>query len=288
MYGYVVPFKENLSQQDFILYRSFYCGLCINTGRLYGQLPRFTTNYDMVFFSLLAFDVKNEPVDFKERPCVLNPKKKLTVGGGGLLDKIAAVNILLCYYKALDGVIDGEGVKYKVLKKLLKKPYLKAKELLPEIDGIIDREYRALREIEGSAKAGLDASAHPFAQMMRDVTQSLLGEDADENALGLMYNVGKFVYLTDALDDKDEDDKKKRFNPFTTVYGGISGKELREKHLSELEFTFAVIANRCAECFNGITCKQSYTLMQNIVYYGIRNKIKELLASGKKLPPPKI
>ena len=288
MYGYVVPHKENLSQQDFILYRSFYCGTCINTGRLFGLLPRFTTNYDMVFFALLAFDAKNEPVEFKETPCVLNPKKKLTVGGGGLLDKISALNILLCYYKAVDGVVDGEGTKYRVLKKVLKKPYEKAKAMLPEADAIIDKMYVELRQIEKDATAGLDRAAHPFAQMMSDVTAHLLGEVADENLLGLMYNLGKFVYLTDALDDKDEDDKKGRFNPFSVVYGKVSGKELREKNLEELQFTFAVISNRMAECFNNMKFNQSYTLMQNIVYFGVRNKIKELLASSKKLPPPKI
>lgn len=255
---------------------------------MYGQLPRFTTNYDMVFLALLCFDVRNEPVEFVEKGCVLNPKKKVTIGGNELLDKITATNILLCYYKAVDGVIDGEGTKYRVLKKLLKKPYEKAKALLPQIDNVICSRYEDLRKIEKEAGAGLDMSAHPFADMMKEVTRLLIGEKADENVLSLMYNLGKFVYLTDALDDKDEDDKKNRFNPFSVVYGKLSGKELRQNYMQDLQFVFSVIANRLAECFNNMRCNQSYTLMQNIIYYGVRNKIKELLESDKKLPPPKI
>jgi len=288
MYGYVVPFKEKISKEDFVLYRSFYCGLCINTGKMYGQLPRFTTNYDMVFFALLAFDAKNAPVEFKQSPCILNPKKKLVAFGGELLDKITAVNILLSYYKALDGVIDKEGVKYKVLKKVLFKHYKKAKELLPEIDEIISSEYENLRKTEKLGECGLDQAANHFAQMMKRIAAELLNDDANDNVLGLIYNIGKFVYLADALDDKDEDDKKGRFNPFSCVYGKIESKELKKTHKEELEFVFAVIANRMAEYFNNIDFKQSYTLLRNIVYYGVREKIKELLESTKKLPPPKI
>ena len=53
MYGYVVPDPDKLRASDLVLYRSFYCGLCCQTGRLFGQLPRFTTNFDMAFFTAL-------------------------------------------------------------------------------------------------------------------------------------------------------------------------------------------------------------------------------------------
>ena len=56
MYGYIVPQKSTLRASDFVLYRSFYCGMCCETGRLYGQFPRFTTNYDFAFLSALMHD----------------------------------------------------------------------------------------------------------------------------------------------------------------------------------------------------------------------------------------
>lgn len=289
MYGYVVPFKPQLSTQDFVLYRSFYCGLCIDTGKTYGQLPRFTTNYDMVFLALVCFDVLNEPVEFKECVCVLNPvKKKPVVVANPLLDKLTAVNAVLSYYKAEDGVIDGEGMKYGLLKKILKKPYLKAKETVPDVDAAVREEYENLRLLEKEGKAGPDRAAHPFATMLARIAKCIMGDKADENITGLFYNTGKFVYLTDALDDKDDDDKKGRFNPFTSVYGKVKRKELIKDKKADLEFLFATIVNRAAECFNGIRCNQSYTLLRNIIYYGMREKAEELLSSEKKLPPPKI
>ena len=33
MFGYVTPVKEELRQQDFLLYRAFYCGICVETGK---------------------------------------------------------------------------------------------------------------------------------------------------------------------------------------------------------------------------------------------------------------
>ena len=109
MYGYVTPIKEQMNTADFMLYRAYYCGICKATGKMFGLLPRFTTNYDIVFLSLLLHDFTVTDVKFESKGCVCNPfKKKTTVCRNELLDKIVNTNIIMSYYKTRDGVLDGE------------------------------------------------------------------------------------------------------------------------------------------------------------------------------------
>jgi len=65
MYGYVVPVKAELGQADFCLYRAFYCGICKSIGKQYGQMPRFTTSYDITFLSVLLHDVTKQRVHMR-------------------------------------------------------------------------------------------------------------------------------------------------------------------------------------------------------------------------------
>ena len=117
----------------------------------------------------------------------------------------------------------------------------------------------------------------------------LLTGASDEQLGKLLYNVGKFVYVADAIDDVDEDYKKKRYNPFLAEYGDCKNrKQFLEAHKSELTFLLASTVNRAIECFNKMTFTGASDLMRNIVHKGLRSKCEELLGSEKKLPPPKI
>lgn len=112
MFGYVTPVKEELRQQDFLLYRAFYCGICVETGRKFGALPRFFTGYDATFLAVLEHDYTQQSVEFKAGACVGNPfKKKAYVVENPLLTRVAAANVVLGFYKLCDDVTDGGGVK---------------------------------------------------------------------------------------------------------------------------------------------------------------------------------
>lgn len=289
MYGYIVPHKATLRASDFVLYRSFYCGMCCETGRLYGQLPRFTTNYDFAFLSALLHDYAQADIVIEEHGCVLNPKKKAILQSNKLLGRLAAVNILLCYQKANDGVIDGDGLKYRAVRKMLKKPARAAKEVCPETWAAIERSYKAQRDVEKNGIVGVDRAADPFASLMRDLPEIVLGEKTDDSLKGLCYNIGKFVYLADALDDISDDFKSKRYNPFLATYGNFSGrKQFIDEHRADLEYCFGGICNRVLQCFNGLRLTQSRSLLENIVSDGMRAKTDELLSSAKKLKNPRI
>lgn len=290
MYGYVVPYKKTLSASDFVLYNSFYCGLCCQTGKMFGQLPRFTTNYDFAFLSALLHDYSAHDIVIEERKCVLNPvKKKPVLGSNDLLERIAATNILLAYQKAEDGVIDGDGIKYRAVRRALKKSFNKAKKLVPDVYEKIRRYYELQRETEKQNIASVDRAAHPFATLMKELPSVILGRQTDDNMSGLCYNIGKFVYLADALDDITDDYKKKRYNPFLAAFGSFFDRaDFIKAHRADLEFIFTAICARSKAHFETLKLTQSGSLLKNIVCDGLTEKTKELLDSRKKLKPPRI
>ena len=289
MFGYITPDKSKLLQQDFVLYRAFYCGVCLQIGRDYGNIPRFTTSYDITFLSVLTHDATNQAVDFKQCRCLGNPlTKKLTVCENPLLKKLCAVNLILTYHKLTDDVIDGGGLKKKLARKYMEKPYKKAKEIAPGIDEIVSEWYEKLRVLEKEKESSIDKVSHCFATLLKRVAVELVGENASEEFASLCYNIGKFVYIADALDDIDEDAKSGNYNPFLVGREFTTRREFIQNNRDELEFLFACTVNRATESFNNMKFTQSYTLLKNIVYCGLREKTKQLLQSEKKLPRPEI
>ena len=80
--------------------------------------------------------------------------------------------------------------------------------------------------------------------MLSEVVEVLASEIADDNVKELAYNLGKWIYLIDALDDFDKDKKKKNFNVFINMFPEIDGKDkLIENKKEEIIITFAVVLN---------------------------------------------
>lgn len=53
MFGYVLPVRSRLTEQEWADYRAAYCGLCHTMKRRYGFLAQFLLNYDFTFLALL-------------------------------------------------------------------------------------------------------------------------------------------------------------------------------------------------------------------------------------------
>ncbi len=288
MFGYITPVKSELRPQDFVLYRAFYCGICVEIGKQFGALPRYTTTYDITFLSVLTHDITHQEVEFFEGRCIGNPfTKKVMVKRNDLLTRLASANILLSYYKICDDILDGGSIKGRIAKTAFSKAYKKAKEILPTVDKIIASRYEELRALEKAKESSIDRVSHSFASLLREVASEVTGK-TDENFLGLCYNIGKFVYLIDALDDIDEDSKSGNYNPFLIDREFNNRMQFFETNRDEISFILAGVVNRATECFNKMQFEQSYTLLKNIVYSGLREKVKEVLSSKSKLPRPNI
>lgn len=289
MYGYVLPLKSKIRQQDYILFRAFYCGMCKTTGALFGQWARYAVNYDTAFMAALVSDCLDFPEEIDKRACIGHPFSRTPmVLRNELLEKLSCANVILAYYKVLDDVTDGSR-KARVALKIMKKAYDKAKTMLPGADEIVRDGYDRLRRMEQNNEKMLDRVCDCFATLLKNLVALLLGDKANEPVLSLAYNIGKFVYIADALDDIDEDAADGNYNVFIAAMGEYESRAaFVGKHRAQLEFIFASTVNKAIAAFNDMSFTQSYSLLENIIYYGLRDETEKLLSAEKKLPRPKI
>lgn len=289
MYGYVLPLKSKIRQQDYILYRAFYCGMCKTTGALFGQWARYAVTYDTAFMAVLASECLDYPEKIDKCACVGHPFSKTPmIMRNPLLEKLAAINVILAYYKLKDDVTDGKK-KARAALKLFSKAYNKAKALAPGADEIVKDGYERLRRCEIANESVPDRVCDCFASLLKDLFCLILGDKAGDAVCSLVYNVGKFVYIADALDDITDDVRSGNYNPFVAAFGNCENRAaFVEKNRRDIEFMFASTINKAIAAFNDMTFTQSYSLLENIIYYGLRDVAEKLLSAERKLPRPKI
>lgn len=288
MFGYIIPDKPNMYMKDYYRYRAFYCGLCKCIGHECSEMMRFTTNYDMTFISLLAHGVLGVEPEFSNEGCILNPMKKKTIAKStDLMRKIADVNTLLIYYKIIDDVRDGGG-KAAFSKVFINKHFKRAKARMPQLDEIFKREYDALWQLEKDGCGVMDMLADPFANMMREAIKAILGDEYTVPIGGLIYNIARFVYIMDAVDDVGDDHSKSEFNPYLIGYKYTDRVTFNADKGKDVEFLLMHCYTRIKESFAEITLKTNEGVVTNILWYGILARINVILNATSKLPKVKV
>ena len=280
MFGYVIPDKQNMYIKDFNVFQAFYCGLCKTLGKTGSQITRLCTNYDVTFYSVLLHSLADEKVTFERKLCAYNGKKKVVVGIDDLSRKMADLSVLLVYYNAEDDVTDGKKSRILIKWRLtLRKS--KAAKRLPEIDKLMKDSFASLNALEKEKCASIDRVADCFASLMRDITRRLV--KTDDTIDTFTYNLGRLVYLLDAVDDVEKDTKKKRYNPLLLNYGECVNKaDYMVKNADELSFLLNSTYNKMVASYNDMDIKLYEGVLSNTVYLGIKMQIERLLKGEDK------
>lgn len=281
MFGYVKTDLANMYVKDTILYKAMYCGLCKAIGKVSGQRGRLVLNYDLTFLSVLLHNLTDTDVKIEKQHCVIHTITKRPVAiPDKLTERIAALNVILARYKLNDDVLDnGKG---RVKRAFFAKAYKKAKRKEPELDKIVKNRYAELIKYEKANSDSIDMVADPFGNMMVDVVNELLGDKCVENVKELAYNLGKWIYLIDAVDDFDKDKKKGNFNVFINVYPEINNKEalLKEK-LKDILVVFAAVLTRINELAKTLEYRFNHDLIDNVLLRGLNVQTKNILENQK-------
>lgn len=284
MFGYVIPDKLNMYVKDFYTYKAYYCGLCKSIGKSCGQCMRLTTNYDVTFLDMLTHSMLNKVNEFRNETCILSPLKKKTIAVGDEITKrVVDVNTLLSYYKLLDDGVDNKSFAKEFTRiTVVQAKYNKAKQRLPEIDKFYAQEYGKLFELERKNVGGIDVFAEPFSLMLKETIKVLLGDKSNCYVEEMMYFLGKWIYVIDAIDDIDKDYKNKEFNPFLINYEYLGLDKFFEDKYSELEFLLMSCYNKIYENFNKLELKLNEGALTNIVWYGILMRTEDILRRENK------
>lgn len=279
MFGYIKPYKPEMKMGEFDTFKGIYCGLCKQLSHVYGPFSSLTLSYDFTFIATISLALKKECVGFKKCSCVANPlKKKMCLSSCDELTFCAGCAMLMIYYKVLDNIKDS-GFLGK-LKALLVFPFAKiaqrrAKKLYPQADLILKTAIANQSFVEKSDNISLDKSADPTAVSLGKLFEMLSDDNTQHEILYRFgYLVGRYVYFADALDDIDDDIKNNEYNPFVKKFTPLnkSTDEMKDYAKGLLNITIAEIA----PAFELLHLYRFKPILENIIYLGLHNSIKEI------------
>ena len=280
MFGYVIPDKQNMYIKDFNVFQGYYCGLCRALGKTGGPLTRLCTNYDVTFYSVLLHSIAGVEPKIESKFCALTCKKKPMIEVDDLSKKAADIAVLLTYYNVVDDVEDGKKSRLAIKWRLHNRKRAAAKRL-PEVDALMKREFSRLSVLEKSNSSSIDEVADCTAVVMRDMTKLIV--KTDESIDLFTYNLGRLIYLLDAVDDIEEDSKKGRYNVVVNNFGKCTEKsDYLAKNGEELSFLLKSAYNRMVESYNTMDIKVGEGVLSNTIYLGLDLQIERMLKGVEK------
>lgn len=277
MFGYVKTDNPNMYVKDTILYQAFYCGLCKSIGKSCGTRCRFALNYDLTFLSVFAHNVLNKDVEIKKERCIVHWLKKRPVAKStDLSARIARLNVILAHYKLSDDILDaGKG---RLKQSFFRKGYKKALKIEPELDKIVRDNFKILLGYESKKGDSIDIASDSFGLMMKQVAIELFKDQGMGEIGDICYNLGKWIYLIDALDDFDKDLKKGEYNVFVNAYKDVkTKKDLIKEKSSDLQFIFGTILSDITELNKKVQYNFNHDLIDNVLEKGLFVQTKKVM-----------
>src|SRR5665648_677634 len=288
MLGYITPDKPELKVREYEMYSAYYCGICKAIKRRHGEIPRLVLSYDSVLLAMIlsaVYDLEkgvaeNYPAGptVKLERCIIHPvKKRAIVYNDAAIDYAADMLVALAYYKFKDDWTDEKKVLGALGIAAFNNLHRKITGMYPETCGIINKSIAKLSELEKENCQSMDEAAEPFAQLMKAVFSGapLKTEPVNEAELKSLlgeigYNIGKWVYLIDAVDDLEKDLEKNRYNP-------LKGIKDDENYKSRVEFSLICTLENASLALKKLELEKNKGIIENIIYSGLFRKTESIV-----------
>ncbi len=279
MFGYVRVESSELKVKEYECYRATYCGLCRSMGKCTGQCSRMTLSYDIAFLAICRMALLGETPHYEQKRCFVHPLRRRNVQKRcDTLDYCAGAAALLTYHRIRDDLCDERGGKR--MRAALTYPFAgrwrkKAKRLdLAALDEQIAAGLTRLATCEAEQKASVDTPAAIFGDILADIMAYGLPEDTARIAAQAGRCIGRWIYIADALDDAEEDEKRGRYNPFLLLYGHVPTPEEREG--IEAALKNELFGAEAAFDLCDFACEDHKSIVYNILYLGMPARIERI------------
>lgn len=278
MLGYIRAYKPEMTFKNYEFYKGVYCTLCKSLGKRYGFIPRFILSYDFTFFAMVRMAVRGQCPGFKQSHCSFNPAKKCLDCNRDNEDiaYTADVSILMMYHKLRDNIEDSKFFKRLLCRMMLpyaKHLYKKACKRVGDISKVLEEQMSRQQEIE-KRNGNLDEAADPSAVML----SSLLVHNIDCNDMEALqkfgYMVGRWVYITDAVNDCEDDIKDGSFNPLKKRFDDENFAQYCEEMMN-LTIGEAIL------CYKRLKIFRFDDILSNILYDGVYTVTQKVLKKGE-------
>lgn len=286
MFGYVRLFKPTITMGEYEQYKGIYCTLCKRLGKHYGLLSRFTLSYDMTFLALLEMALAEEKPDFCPSRCSFNPAKRcLKARHTAAIDRAADIGTILTYYKLKDTLAD-EGFLKQVgavcLYPFAAAARKQAVKRRPAADTLVAAMMAQQAALEKEGCASIDRAAEPFALMLQALAADTATDETQRRILERFgYCLGRWVYLTDAVDDLKEDLEKGRYNPYILARSLTTEEEIQALRPYTEETLNACLAE-CIAAYNLLDIRRFDGILRNILEQGMPHTQKRVIAGEEQ------
>ena len=170
------------------------------------------------------------------------------------------MNVTLAYYNFLDDWTDDRKLSARFMAERLEKYNASIALRYPRQCGAAKSCLQKLSRLEKENCGNPDLPAEAFGDLMAELM--VMEEDFWAPTLReLGRNLGRFIYLLDAVLDYDKDLKKNKYNPFIAMGTG-KDPERWEKYLM-------LTMGRCASAYERLPLVQDKALLDNILYSGV-------------------
>ncbi len=276
MFGYINVNSQELSKENKDIYQGYYCGLCHSLRDNFGTKCQLLLNYDMTFLVVLLTGLYETNTDSKDFVCALHPLKRRCSYSNEITDYAAAMNVALAYHNLVDDWKDDRSVSKKTFADMIQKDYKQAAEKFPRQIAAIETYIRRQSELEQKNETNIDVVAGLTGEMLGELFAWKQDEWYEElKTLG--FYMGKFIYLMDAYEDLDRDEKKDSFNPL---------RSLKKEHANDFEvickLMMTSMISECAKSFERLPILLHAEILRNILYSGVWSKYEYIQLKKKQ------
>ncbi len=276
MFGYVSANKNELNSEDQKIYQAYYCGICQELKVQAGRKGQLLLNYDATFLAILLSGLYEPEETSTDFTCRLHPTKKKTYVRSGVMQYAASMNIVLSYYNLLDDYQDEGKSGKKRLADYLKPIVDRIRENYPRQVSAIEKYIKDLDEAEHRQEENLSIVSALTGEMLGQLCCYKDQDVWNDSLYNLGFYLGKFIYIMDAFEDLEEDEKKHNYNPLLFQKEKCSCHETLCKQL---------LTTQIAECtreFERMPILKNAEIIRNILYSGVWTKYDYIQLKAEK------
>ena len=276
MFGYIQLYQDELKIKNLKEYKSIYCSVCNELHIKYGIKYSMLLNYECVFLYVFLEGVilldKNE----YEYHCILNPLRRGRIKlNKELLSYVAFINVYLAEGKLKDDYDDNNAILNKMLIGILNTSYAYRQDCkkFSYIVNKVDFYLNKLRELEKCKNTNIDDYSKTMGEVLMNIVEFYLDfnkikSNQKDKIKEIAYILGQWIYIIDAYDDYEKDNKKKNFNPF--LNGNVKNyKQIGIDMMNIMIWRMKVI-------LNSVEIHTREDIIKNVINFGLYKKILEV------------
>lgn len=276
MFGYININRAEMSEEDMKIYQSYYCGLCQILRKNSGIRGQMLLNYDMTFLIVLLSGLYELEDHEKEFVCAIHPGKKKLARVNEATQYAAKMNVILAYHNLEDDWRDDRAYAKRAISQIIRKDYLKIVREYPRQAEALEKYMHRLIDLEQTKETNLDLVAGITGEMLGEIfawKEDIWAEEL--RCLG--FYLGKFIYLMDAYEDLEKDEKGGKYNPFLDLQ-----KENPKDYETISKLILTSMMSECSKSFERLPILQHASIIRNILYSGVWSKYEYVQAKKKK------